>query len=314
MTLENPEIVDVHAHIWKSIDLERAAVRAAGRRDRDCFGTPDTMVAKMDAVGICSTAFHVVFPVEAMRALRMANLPEGLTAGQRQEEESRIDGEIAQRAHRNNEWACGVGREQPRLIPFIGLSKIFAPRAMLEEVEQAVKLGAKGVKLHPGEHCTYVNDRAFWPLFERCQELGIPILAHSSMYPTDPPGVSYSQPLLWAEVIENFPRLTVILAHLGGAYWDERLEMARRYPQSYFDTSLGFNAPDRFLPQSAHRYLAEEDAVRVIRKIGVDRVLFGTDGPFHDPLLQIEQLLRLDLTDDEKERIFATNAKQLLGL
>jgi len=60
--------------------------------------------------------------------------------------------------------------------------------------------------------------------------------------------------------------------------------------------------------------MAEEDAVRVFRKIGIDRILFGTDMPALEPIPQLEQMLRMPFTDDEKQMIFSENAKRILRL
>jgi predicted TIM-barrel fold metal-dependent hydrolase len=57
-----------------------------------------------------------------------------------------------------------------------------------------------------------------------------------------------------------------------------------------------------------------EEAVRVFRKIGVERVMFGSDGFFSDPMIQAKQIVGLDLTDAEKERILCGNAKEFLRL
>ena len=54
-----------------------------------------------------------------------------------------------------------------------------------------------------------------------------------------------------------------------------------------------------------------EDAVRLIRSLGADRFLFGSDGPRFLLQPQLEQILALDLTDDERQMILAGNAKRV---
>jgi predicted TIM-barrel fold metal-dependent hydrolase len=125
-------------------------------------------------------------------------------------------------------------------------------------------------------------------------------------------GVDYAEPKNWSKVLDAFPKLTVILAHLGAAWWDERVELAQKHPNVVFDTSQGFAAPDQ-IPYCSHRGLAEEDVIRIFRKIGVERIMFGTDFPALAPQPQVEQLLRLPFTDEEKTLLFAGNAKRILG-
>jgi hypothetical protein len=60
--------------------------------------------------------------------------------------------------------------------------------------------------------------------------------------------------------------------------------------------------------------LAEEDVVRVVRKIGADRVMFGTDLPGIPLQPQLEQILRLPFSEEEKRNILARNAKRILGI
>ena len=54
--------------------------------------------------------------------------------------------------------------------------------------------------------------------------------------------------------------------------------------------------------------------MRVFRKIGVDRIMFGTDFPGLDPQPQLEQLLRIPFSDEERKLILAENAKRILGI
>jgi predicted TIM-barrel fold metal-dependent hydrolase len=48
--------------------------------------------------------------------------------------------------------------------------------------------------------------------------------------------------------------------------------------------------------------------------VGIDRILFGSDGPFHDPRDAAQQVVALDLTDSERERILSRNAKDYLNI
>jgi predicted TIM-barrel fold metal-dependent hydrolase len=210
------------------------------------------------------------------------------------------------------------------LLPFVSISAdLGGAEAMVEEVALRVSQGARGVKLHPGMFSFFPDDDRMWPMYRKCQELGLPVLADSGPWPhshvlttyplfyqVPPAHVDYAEPKNFARVLEAFPKLTLILAHLGSAWWDERVELARAYPNVCFDTSQGFSAPDR-IPVVPHRGLAEEDVVRIFRKIGVDRIMFGTDFPAIAPQPQLEQILRLPFKDEEKRMILSENVRRL---
>ena len=94
---------------------------------------------------------------------------------------------------------------------------------------------------------------------------------------------------------------------------DVRVELAQKYPNVYFDISQGFCAPDH-IPHAPHRGLAEEDAVRIMRKIGIERIMFGTDGPAVQFEPQMQSFLRLSLSDEERRMILVENAKRILNI
>jgi len=327
--MEDYEIIDVHVHLCRTPEEEKEYFPLPGRRERDRWSTPERIIKYMDMNNIQKMAFMILVPRQYRGPLyekaKLGELPEE----QRRQEKERIRRQIGPLMREMNEWGCGVGRQFPRLLPFIGMSDdLGEPEAMAEEIALRVRQGAKGVKMHPGQFSYYPDDRAFWPMYEKCQELGVPILSDSGpwphshlvfMYP-NPLGYklseddkSYAEPKRWISVLKAFPKLTVILAHLGSAWWDERVELAQQYPNVYFDTSQGFAAPDQ-LPVVARRGLAEEDAVRIFRKIGVSRIMFGTDLPGIPLQPQLDQLLRLSLTDEEKRMILSGNARRILRI
>lgn len=45
-----------------------------------------------------------------------------------------------------------------------------------------------------------------------------------------------------------------------------------------------------------------------LRMIGAQRVMFGSDYPWFDPIQGVQRLLKLDLTEEEKRLIFSENA------
>ena len=60
--------------------------------------------------------------------------------------------------------------------------------------------------------------------------------------------------------------------------------------------------------------LEDEAFVELVHKMGVDRVLFATDSPWAEQKDYVNRINGMPLSKDEKRRIFAGNAKRLLGL
>jgi hypothetical protein len=327
--MDDFEIIDAHIHLARTVEEESNYWLFPGRRNCDRYGTPERAIESMDREGISKMAFMTLIPRQYRGPLaekaKLIKLPER----ERREKEKKISEQIGPIMREINAWGCEVGRRFPRLLPFSCLApELGGAKGMVEEVELRASQGAKGIKLHPGMFSFFPDDEEMWPAYEKCQELGLPVLADSGPWPAphvlveypSPVAVpaqrelpDYAEPKNWARVAEAFPRLTIILAHLGSAWWDERVELAQKYPNIYFDTSQGFSAPDR-IPYTPHRGLAEEDAVRIFRKIGVDRIMFGTDFPAIAPQPQLEQILRLPLTSEEKRMILAENAKRILRI
>lgn len=206
-----------------------------------------------------------------------------------------------------------MGKQYKQLIPFVGVQPIPGVPGMIEEVVIGKREGARGVKMHPGTHFFFPDDRQFWPFYGKCQELGLTILSDSGPYEGVPAGVEYSEPVHWTDVLRDFPRLTLVLAHLGSGFWDERLDLARQFPNVYFDTSQGFSTPSS-TALHGYRGLPAVDAVRIMRRIGVERIMYGSDAPIGDPVSQLEEILALDLTEPEKRMVLGENARRILKI
>jgi uncharacterized protein len=307
------DIIDTHVHLYRTIEQERAGAPFPGRPDRYRWGTPDAVTSFLNTNGIAKVVFLNIMPTIEMRQSALNKLLNTLSNKQRIAAELDIENMLVKRIKGQNEWACSVGNKNARLIPFIGIQKILGENGIVDEVGLRLRNGAKGIKIHPGFNHFYPNDRVFWPFYEMCQQLRVPVISDSGFFPGDETGKDYGQPFHFTEVLREFPRLILVLAHIGGAFWDQRIELSLHYHNVYFDTAQGF-APLLKVPTDDSRRLSEIDAVRVMRKIGVERIMFGSDGPACDFLPQLEQILRLALTDEEKELILRENAKRILNI
>jgi predicted TIM-barrel fold metal-dependent hydrolase len=169
-----------------------------------------------------------------------------------------------------------------------------------------VAAGARGVKLHPIVQRLAPTAPALWPVYELCQEQGLPVLFHSGFLGRSAWN-AFARPSAFADVLEAFPDLSVILAHLGRGHFDETVALAERFPGVVFDTCAVVTAA------AVPWRLGDAEAVALIRRIGVGRVCFGSDYPWFDPAADAARVAGLPgLTDGERAAILGENARRVL--
>ena len=110
----------------------------------------------------------------------------------------------------------------------------------------------------------------------------------------------HSDPQAFARLLDRFPELTVVLAHMGGwQQWDE-VERSLVGRPVYLETSFSIS------------YLGEQRFCELIEAHGAEKVLFGSDGPWADVGSEIGRLSSLPLSDEAREAILWRNAARLL--
>lgn len=172
-----------------------------------------------------------------------------------------------------------------------------APDA-LDELERIRSLGLKGVKLHPDYQGFSVDDPALKPLYRKISSLGLITVFHAGYdYGFPPPYGATPEKMATALGWFDSP---VVAAHWGGLSCGEGVIKHLCGRDIYFDTSFGYGQ----MP----KYYAE----KILEKHGVDRMLFGTDTPWHTPQMESRLLDHLGLSEDERNKINYQNAQRLL--
>ena len=218
---------------------------------------------------------------------------------------------MLQRMHHHNLWGCEVGRTCSEFLPFINLDPVLMDAVTIrQKVRETVSQGARGIVLLPALHGFYGNDRRVWPVYEMAQSFQLPILAQTGDAGPLPPGGRghWGRPRYFGDVAASFPKLRLILGHLGRGYESEIAVLTRRYPNVYTETSMRLSGLDE-----AGKWTPAE-AVTWFRLIGIDRILFGTKWPLFDPQQDINTVRKLPLTPEEKRKILGENAKRALQL
>jgi len=263
-------IIDIHTHAWPDPVAPTAVafLQQEGMLTPFYDGTIDGLVASMDDNGIGAS---VIQPV--------ATKPEQLKS--------------------INEWAARVGLASGgRVVPFGAMHP--DTEDYTEAVAHMVDLGLRGFKLHP-EHQSFAPDEPrLEPLYEAALAHDMTVFFHAGADEVHP--TVHGTPDSFAAVLEAFPGLRIVLAHMGGyRVWNDVAEkLVGR--DVYLDTAYTLG------------HLPDADFVEIVHAHGAERVLFGSDGPWTDPAAEIAWLRRLPLRAGVVDAVLGGNAERLLAL
>ena len=307
--MTNYDVIDVHLHTYKTPEIGRQAM--SGFDAVGCCGTPEELISIMDKAGISLAVQVNMTPARSMYEAAVANLSADQIESGRSELLEKINGRIKRR----NEWTCQMAQEHKKLVPFLSVDPIVGQEAMMEELLDKIDhYNARGLKIHPGEGYFFPDDSTLLPVYESLEKRGLPVISHGGPDIANP-DPNYSRPSAFGKVAEKFPGLKLVVAHLGGrGFFDESVEMARKYPNIFFDTSAVIPGDENGEPLQDLSPLSNDEAVEWIHKIGVDRIMFGSDYPWYHPLWSLKRFLKLEFSEEEKKALLAENAQRILGL
>jgi predicted TIM-barrel fold metal-dependent hydrolase len=213
------------------------------------------------------------------------------------------------------------------------------PKAAANELERAVtRLGFKGAMIHGLTNGRFHDEPDFWPIYERAQDLDVPIYFHPAVpspavidayykeyvekYPiilraawgftveTATQGLR----LVLSGVFDKYPKLKVIFGHLGEGLpflqWRINMTMER-------DHKGGRGFRDVF---SEHFYVttsgfwSDPALLLCVQELGVDHILFSVDWPFAPNKPATDWLHRIPFSAEDRARIASGNAKRILKL
>lgn len=169
------------------------------------------------------------------------------------------------------------------------------------ELKRIKELGLPGIKLHPDYQGVMIDDVRYMNIIAYADAMDLAILVHAGIDIRLPEPV-HCPPDKTRKVLDTLKPKKLVLAHMGGwKQWDEVHEYLAG-EQVYLDTAFCFD------------YMEQDMFMKLCKKHGTDRILFGTDSPWSDARRDLEVIKNLPLTDNEKEAIFSGNAKKLLNM
>lgn len=260
-------VIDVHAHIFPDAIAEKASLSIAKFYDIPVQqgGSVDALLKFGDEAGIDKFVVHSV----ATTPGHVASVLKFITA--------------SVKAHPDR---------------FIGFGSLHPDMENADDaVQQMMDAGLKGVKLHPDMQLFALDEDRAFRMFESFAGK-LPLLVHAG-----DKRYQFSNPHRIARMMDKFPEMTVIAAHMGGySEWDAAAKLLAGRKNLYVDTS------------STMFELNDEQMVNAIHAFGVENVMFASDYPMWNPGAELAHVRNLGLTEEELRRIEWGTASELFGL
>src|SRR5882672_7485962 len=228
-----------------------------------------------------------------------------------------------------NDAASAAHRKHPQRLVGLAMLPMQAPDLAVRELERAAKLpGIKGMYLATNVNGEELDEKKFWDVYAKCEELGWTIFLHpvdtigqdrtkkyylknlcGNPYDT---GVAVAH-LIFGGVLDQFEKLGFNLPHAGGTFpwligrWDHGTGVRPELKHMK-------KKPSEYLRRFTYDTIGHDDRINtnLVRLVGADRVTLGSDYCFDmgldDPVATVE---RLSLSSSEKQKIKGGNAARL---
>ena len=231
-----------------------------------------------------------------------------------------------------NDFIADAARRHPDR--FFGLATLpfDTPDSMMKEFDRTTgKLGMKGILLYSNLNGRFPDEEPFRPLFAEAERRGVPILLHPAYPMTYQATQGYQMTamlglmfdttialgrLILSGVLDQHPNLKLVCPHVGGTLpyligrMDHQTMVLKRgadhihsAPSEYLkrvwlDTVTPIGLGIRF----AHDFA------------GPDKLLFGSDHPWVDPQIIIDQVESQKFSSADRAKLYAQNARELFRL
>jgi len=237
----------------------------------------------------------------------------------------------------NDRLYQAIQRNPARFAGFAALPTA-DPEAAAQELERCVsKLGFKGAMIHGHTRGSFLDERKYWTIFERAQALDVPLYLHPTLPHPDAVKAYFEGyeelaragwgfavdtschflRIVFAGVFDAYPRLRIILGHLGEGlpFAMHRLNdhtwrsAARR---GLAKTPLQYMRENLLVTTSGNWY--EPAFLCTLLALGADNILFAIDWPYEANKTGIEFLRKISISDGDRQKIAHLNAERVLRM
>jgi predicted TIM-barrel fold metal-dependent hydrolase len=227
----------------------------------------------------------------------------------------------------------------PRRFAAFAALPTAVPEAAADELQRTTQeLGFKGAMLHGLANGVFLDDKRFWPIFSRAEQLDVPIYLHPAHPQPDVQRIYYgdyvkdfpmvARPawgytvetatlgirLVLSGVFERHPKLKIILGHLGETLpflvW--RIDQALKRPGQKSMSFRDIFCNNYYITTSGN--FSNPALLCCVMEMSVDHILFAVDCPFVMNPPAMEWMHTVPLSDADKTKILSGNAKALLRM
>lgn len=275
-------IIDIHTHYWRDIDIS------------------DDSVTSAEKAGGVQPLFHMT---SDMHLEATAAVDKAVVFGLRGTG-TNVPNDIVKKQ---------VDLAPDRLIFFTSVNP--AEEGFMQELYRTHRdMGAKGIKLGPIYQGVHPLDNRYRLIYSYAEKHGLPIVIHmATTFVHDYP-LEYARPIHMDKIAIDFPKLKIVLAHLGHPWIGEAISIIRRHPNVYADLSALYYRPWQFY-----------NAMQLLVEYGTwKKVLFGSDFPFTKPAESVAGLKNVNHVVDGSplpkipqeviDDILYRNSLKLLGI
>jgi uncharacterized protein len=202
-----------------------------------------------------------------------------------------------------NQWAVEFAARNPDCLH---TSTFYPEPDAPGYVADALTAGTRVFKSHIQVGDYDPNDPLLDEVWGQIQDAGVPIVIHCGSGPA--PG-RFTGPDRIEKLMARYPRLPLIIAHMGMPEYAAFLDLAGRYESVLLDTTMAFTD---FIGDMAPSDPADSDR---LRDLG-DRILFGSDFPNipYPYVHALDAVARLGIGDDWVRAVCHDNAVRVFGL
>lgn len=183
-------------------------------------------------------------------------------------------------------------RLHPELFGYVTINLNYVEEGLEELSKYLTNPKFIGVKVHQNYSRQKIDSPAGRRVVNALNEYRCPLLLHTYSSALESPWNA-------VPVAKQNPEVPIIMAHMGGDAWQEGIRAAKEAPNLYVDMCASWADSDK--------------VATVVRELGAERVLFGSDFTLFDPAHTLGMIHDANLTDDSRSLVLHGNAKRLFS-